>query len=283
MGELAGFQSWGIGDVRYGSVAEWLFQSQKGHRKFHNFRSLAREAPAGHQARHRTAGELSAALKALLAVCAVHAMLPSEERIRFEDEGSVFLLSFLLLLTSFGFGSRGHPEPFRGRWSCLHPALPFVASLPNAVTTRARIAAVPPLTMRKIQMRRSHHLLRRIQTLDKRKPSKEYEQRLHHQQGAAFRLDRDTIWCHHSAFAQVTYIFIGDTGERDLDAGERMLQEHPDSMLALFLHVVSSNLHEEPMMPEDRTINDVPVLHFRTYVAAAMKVRIFRVIAHPAS
>ena len=30
-------QDWGIGDVYYGSVAEWIFQGRKGLRKFLNF------------------------------------------------------------------------------------------------------------------------------------------------------------------------------------------------------------------------------------------------------
>jgi len=36
-GEENGVEDWGIGDVYYGSVNEWIFQAQKGKRKFLNF------------------------------------------------------------------------------------------------------------------------------------------------------------------------------------------------------------------------------------------------------
>lgn len=41
-GRLAG---WGVGEVLYGSVAEWIFQDRKGWRKFENFKVLSSDAP----------------------------------------------------------------------------------------------------------------------------------------------------------------------------------------------------------------------------------------------
>ena len=36
-GQKNGVDGWGIGDVYYGSVAEWIFSNRKGLRKFQNF------------------------------------------------------------------------------------------------------------------------------------------------------------------------------------------------------------------------------------------------------
>jgi len=67
----------------------------------------------------------------------------------------------------------------------------------------------------------------------------------------------------------LSYIFVGDVGELDREAGELMLIKYPRSMRALFLHVVSSE--PDPPLPQDILINGLPVLHFRTYVQAAVK------------
>jgi len=68
----------------------------------------------------------------------------------------------------------------------------------------------------------------------------------------------------------IQYVFVGDTGEMDQFAGEKMLQSFPDKMQALFLHVVSESYYLIEM-PEDKFINGIPVLFFRTYVGAATK------------
>jgi len=64
----------------------------------------------------------------------------------------------------------------------------------------------------------------------------------------------------------VSYIYVGDTGEMDLDAGERMLRSFPQNMRAVFLHDVSPG----PLRQDD-CINGIPVLYFRTYIGAARK------------
>jgi len=69
---------------------------------------------------------------------------------------------------------------------------------------------------------------------------------------------------------EIKYVFVGDTGEMDQDAGEQMIRRYPDRMLALFMHVVSEDKQVE-QLPEDKKINGVPVLFFRTYVGAARK------------
>ncbi len=66
----------------------------------------------------------------------------------------------------------------------------------------------------------------------------------------------------------IEYIYVGDTGELDQEAGETMLREYPEVMKAVFLHVVS----EEPFptIPPRKLINGRPVVFFRTYVGAAV-------------
>lgn len=72
------------------------------------------------------------------------------------------------------------------------------------------------------------------------------------------------------------YILLGDTGEKDEEAGERMAAKYPDRVSAVFLHTVY-NIHDPPSftsdssMPKDRRVNGVPIYYFRTYVGAAIK------------
>mmetsp|Transcript_13070 Transcript_13070/g.20803 ORF Transcript_13070/g.20803 Transcript_13070/m.20803 type:complete len:439 (-) Transcript_13070:326-1642(-) len=68
----------------------------------------------------------------------------------------------------------------------------------------------------------------------------------------------------------VRYVFVGDTGEMDQQAGERMIETYPDQMLALFMHVVSEE-KQVSQLPPDKAVSGVPVLFFRTYVGAARK------------
>jgi hypothetical protein len=63
------------------------------------------------------------------------------------------------------------------------------------------------------------------------------------------------------------YIYVGDTGELDQEAGETMLREYPEVVKAVFLHVVSQ--YPNPPVPPPRLINGRPILFFRTYVRAA--------------
>merc|ERR1711879_365953 len=66
-----------------------------------------------------------------------------------------------------------------------------------------------------------------------------------------------------------TYFFVGDTGELDREAGERMATAFPFLMRGIFLHVVSEI--QDPQLPKDEHFNGVPVVYFRTYVGAAFK------------
>eukprot|EP00184_Porphyridium_aerugineum_P000343 CAMPEP_0184698356 /NCGR_PEP_ID=MMETSP0313-20130426/5008_1 /TAXON_ID=2792 /ORGANISM="Porphyridium aerugineum, Strain SAG 1380-2" /LENGTH=576 /DNA_ID=CAMNT_0027157285 /DNA_START=204 /DNA_END=1931 /DNA_ORIENTATION=- len=68
----------------------------------------------------------------------------------------------------------------------------------------------------------------------------------------------------------VKYIYIGDTGEMDAEAGYLMAQAYPDIMKAVFLHVVSEQ-DETDLSYQDRVLNGIPVLYFRTYAGAARK------------
>lgn len=112
------------------------------------------------------------------------------------------------------------------------------------------------------------------------------------------------------------YIFIGDTGDRDEDAAERMASTYPDSLRAVFLHnvyptktpapkrprkllkflnrnaaaaaanttslsslspvalttaMIDPQVQLQRLQPQDRTVNGVPIYYFRTYIGAAAK------------
>jgi hypothetical protein len=64
------------------------------------------------------------------------------------------------------------------------------------------------------------------------------------------------------------YVYVGDTGELDQEAGETMLREYPEVVKAVFLHVVSDK--PDPVVPPPKFINGRPLLFFRTYVGAAV-------------
>jgi hypothetical protein len=65
------------------------------------------------------------------------------------------------------------------------------------------------------------------------------------------------------------YIYLGDTGELDQEAGEAMCREYPEVVKAVFLHVVSETPY--PAVPPPKLINGRPIVFFRTYVGAAAK------------
>jgi hypothetical protein len=73
------------------------------------------------------------------------------------------------------------------------------------------------------------------------------------------------------------YVYVGDTGEYDQQAGEAMLREYPQVVKAVFLHVVFGNtMNQEkclppPTIPPPKLINGRPVIFFRTYVGAALQ------------
>jgi len=58
------------------------------------------------------------------------------------------------------------------------------------------------------------------------------------------------------------YVYVGDTGELDQEAGETMLREYPEVVKAVFLHVVSDRPY--PRIPPPKLINGRPVIFFRT-------------------
>jgi hypothetical protein len=64
------------------------------------------------------------------------------------------------------------------------------------------------------------------------------------------------------------YVYVGDTGELDQEAGENMLIEYPEVVQAVFLHVVSDRPY--PRVPPPKLINGRPIAFFRTYVGAAV-------------
>jgi hypothetical protein len=65
------------------------------------------------------------------------------------------------------------------------------------------------------------------------------------------------------------YIYVGDTGELDEEAGTVMLREYADIVKAVFLHVVSDQPGPVTVAPI-RFINGRPLVYFRTYVGAAL-------------
>ena len=65
---------------------------------------------------------------------------------------------------------------------------------------------------------------------------------------------------------------VGDTGEKDEEAGEKIAKQYPNLIKAIFLHKVSDNKDRSKLIiPSDRTINNVPIFYFRTYAGAAKK------------
>ncbi|CEM17650.1 unnamed protein product [Vitrella brassicaformis CCMP3155] len=70
---------------------------------------------------------------------------------------------------------------------------------------------------------------------------------------------------------KVKYVWVGDTGEMDREAGEMMARKHPESILAVFLHYVSERHHLPAELPEDYSVNGTPIYFFRTYIGAASK------------
>lgn len=66
------------------------------------------------------------------------------------------------------------------------------------------------------------------------------------------------------------YVFVGDIGELDQEAGETMLREYPEVVKAVFLHVVTDEVNASPIIPATKFINGRPVVFFRTYVGAAV-------------
>ena len=68
----------------------------------------------------------------------------------------------------------------------------------------------------------------------------------------------------------LNYVYVGDTGELDAEAGETMLREYPHLVKAVFLHVVSGELNQEVVVPPSRVINGRMIIYFRTYVGAAI-------------
>jgi hypothetical protein len=68
----------------------------------------------------------------------------------------------------------------------------------------------------------------------------------------------------------VQYIYVGDIGELDQEAGETMLREYPEVVKAVFLHVVSDLMDPPPIIPPPKLINGRPIVFFKTYVGAAV-------------
>lgn len=67
---------------------------------------------------------------------------------------------------------------------------------------------------------------------------------------------------------RLEYIYVGDTGEKDEEAGEALLREYPEAVRAVFLHVVSET--ENYLIPSPKFIQGRPMVYFRTYVGAAV-------------
>lgn len=98
---------------------------------------------------------------------------------------------------------------------------------------------------------------------------------LHHRKGLRKFLNFEIMLKHDDEIAghsKQKYVFVGDTGEKDEEAGERMATNYPDRIRAVFMHAVC-NIHKnkEFRIPADRFVSKVPIFYFRTYVGAAHK------------
>lgn len=65
------------------------------------------------------------------------------------------------------------------------------------------------------------------------------------------------------------YVYVGDTGELDQEAGETMLRDYAPFVKAVFLHCVSGE-RGPVYVPPPKFINGRPLVFFRTYVGAAI-------------
>ncbi|GMH74122.1 hypothetical protein TrST_g14333 [Triparma strigata] len=73
-------------------------------------------------------------------------------------------------------------------------------------------------------------------------------------------------------FEFVEYVYLGDTGEYDEEAGVQMLRYYPEKVKGVFLHVVGETLEDrERVRCEEKIVNGRPVMYFRTYIGAAVK------------
>ncbi|GAW81477.1 hypothetical protein, conserved [Plasmodium gonderi] len=77
--------------------------------------------------------------------------------------------------------------------------------------------------------------------------------------------------------ALVRYIWIGDTGDMDKQAGEMMIRTYPQRMKAVFLHHVKGK-DDNTLLPSDYFIKSVPIFFFRTYIGAATKAHAYNLI-----
>ncbi|CRH00591.1 conserved Plasmodium protein, unknown function [Plasmodium relictum] len=75
----------------------------------------------------------------------------------------------------------------------------------------------------------------------------------------------------------VRYIWIGDTGDMDKQAGEMMIKTFPQRIRAVFLHHVKGK-DDNTLLPSDYFIKSVPVFFFRTYIGAATKAHAYNLI-----
>lgn len=68
------------------------------------------------------------------------------------------------------------------------------------------------------------------------------------------------------------YVLVGDTGEKDEDAGIRIITKYPKRIKGIFLHTVKDTPNQSSIkLPNDRIYKGVPIMYFRTYVGAASK------------
>jgi len=65
-------------------------------------------------------------------------------------------------------------------------------------------------------------------------------------------------------FSGSSFVFVGDTGELDGQAGELMCYKYPELMACVLLHVVGTD-----KVPSSYEVNGIPIRFFRTYVGAA--------------
>ncbi|SOV21284.1 conserved Plasmodium protein, unknown function [Plasmodium sp. DRC-Itaito] len=75
----------------------------------------------------------------------------------------------------------------------------------------------------------------------------------------------------------VRYIWIGDTGDMDRQAGELMIKTFPQRIKAVFLHHVKGK-DDNTLLPSDYFIKSVPIFFFRTYIGAATKAHAYNLI-----
>lgn len=82
-----------------------------------------------------------------------------------------------------------------------------------------------------------------------------------------YQIDKEKIVDHPQN--KLSYVLIGDVGEYDEEAYKLIIDEYPESIKAIFLHVVGHPIEQINYI--DHFYRNIPIIYFHTYFSASMK------------